>query len=812
MSISPPITRASAAIILAVLAVLVALVQNLPTAAAAVTIRPPTTSFTVAMPTDAGRRLWHGRISQNVADEAFSVIKENAQMLKDLKIVANKHNAARSAVEQPADLAKVFKIIKELLPNYTARDVPADRVPVKAKVSEAFKSDPKLKSLSLKSTKKGALIDFLAVIGKIITRACDSDNIQAGFIAAGFIDGQALRYPVLNKILATCRRNITKEECENVLDTFEQFLITFDEQGHIPEEMFDLYGFVNDFGVDGQIYRRDAGITQEQLQRAKCLTHDFQINLRKQRLLDCQRTERLKKKRENAKHQAKVDDNKAAVRRLNGMLKADDADDMFAELSDFDESALEHCKLEHFFNLKAPELVSFITARNPQHNTKSSVPAKGTLQEAKDGARKSVLIAFESRSMPNRLMNSFPHDLSEEEHDDDELIEREQSALNVEVIDLSDKEWALPSQLLSNDQWVEQVKSGFNINYEVVTIFDRAANMETEEATSFIGSAKAKADLLLKILRERYKAHVQNRISKKSKRNHWVMKLAYKNLNVVAAVMVMADHVKEDITCIQEADCILASSSNNFIPCLSHPKRQGVYGYYDVNRGCFVRSGKVTRRGFDDRGSEHEKGAKAVTASSHFYDVYPSKSSSRAGYREKQGYFESLRQVILMGFDPNSEGARSFDRDIADGGILLLDNDDKASILASMNTAEGRANLTPIQKFHDIISYQFEFGYDLAIAPDTEPRVRVSVGHLRWQRVMLFRKTLSFSTSLASPGFASCVISSHVYRTARDTSTAMRGTPLASMASINLYQDQLARNQAGAVAPEGERDTLDARG
>ncbi|EJK55319.1 hypothetical protein THAOC_24957, partial [Thalassiosira oceanica] len=53
----------------------------------------------------------------------------------------------------------------------------------------------------------------------------------------------------------------------------------------------------------------------------------------------------------------------------------------------------------------------------------------------------------------------------------------------------------------------------------------------------------------------------------------------------------------------------------------SHPKRQGVYGYYDVNRGCFVRSGKVTRRGFDDRGSEHEKGAKAVTASSHFYDV-----------------------------------------------------------------------------------------------------------------------------------------------------------------------------------------------
>lgn len=173
-----------------------------------------------------------------------------------------------------------------------------------------------------------------------------------------------------------------------------------------------------------------------------------------------------------------------------------------------------------------------------------------------------------------------------------------------------------------------------------------------------------------------------------------------------------------DVTCIQEGDCILTSSSSNFILCLSHPKRQGVYGYFDINRGCFVRSGKVTRRGFDARGSEHEKGAKALTASSHFYGVYPSRFSSRAGSREKQGFFESLQQVILVGFDPTSAGAQSFDKDVAEGGILLLDEDDKASILASMNTAEGRANPTPIQKFHDVISYQFEFGYDLAIAPE----------------------------------------------------------------------------------------------
>ncbi|EJK44138.1 hypothetical protein THAOC_37350, partial [Thalassiosira oceanica] len=243
--------------------------------------------------------------------------------------------------------------------------------------------------------------------------------------------------------------------------------------------------------------------------------------------------------------------------------------------------------------------------------------------------------------------------------------------------------------------------------------------------------------------------------------------------------------VKEDITCIQEADCILASSSNNFIPCLSHPKRQGVYGYYDNNRGCFVRSGKVTRRGFDDRGSEHEKGAKAVAASSHFYDVYPSKSSSRAGSREKQGYFESLRQVILMGFDPNSEGARSFDKDVADGGILLLDNDDKASILASMNTAEGRANLTPIQKFHDIISYQFEFGYDLAIAP--ELNVTRSPG---------------FESVLGIFGGSSCLShrEGHFDRDARDT-LGLDGLDRPVSGSVGQPETKRALS-----SPEGERD------
>lgn len=41
-----------------------------------------------------------------------------------------------------------------------------------------------------------------------------------------------------------------------------------------------------------------------------------------------------------------------------------------------------------------------------------------------------------------------------------------------------------------------------------------------------------------------------------------------------------------------------------------------------------------------------------------------------------------------------------------------MSEDDKCSIKESMNS-----NLTPIQKFHDIVAYQVELGYDLAIEP-----------------------------------------------------------------------------------------------
>ena len=108
------------------------------------------------------------------------------------------------------------------------------------------------------------------------------------------------------------------------------------------------------------------------------------------------------------------------------------------------------------------------------------------------------------------------------------------------------------------------------------------------------------------------------------------------------------------------------------------------------------------------------KCTKAATASSHFYRVFLFLSSPRASKQGKKGTLESLTQVIVAGFGQNREVASLLDRDVADGGLLLLTANEKKSVQTSMKNL----NCTEITKFHHILAYQIELGYDLAISPD----------------------------------------------------------------------------------------------
>ncbi len=140
------------------------------------------------------------------------------------------------------------------------------------------------------------------------------------------------------------------------------------------------------------------------------------------------------------------------------------------------------------------------------------------------------------------------------------------------------------------------------------------------------------------------------------------MHFAYSNLAVSAACMVLSNHTVEELRCLQDLDSLLSPTPYNFYHCARFPNREGAYLYYDGNKGCFVCSGKVTRRGFTVRGKEYLDESKKVKSSTHFYDLYPSSTCPRAHKRVTKGTFEALQQVIGAGWDPTSDVAKKLDR------------------------------------------------------------------------------------------------------------------------------------------------------
>jgi hypothetical protein len=198
-----------------------------------------------------------------------------------------------------------------MLPSYTVKNVPAERCPMKALMLDAFKE--KLEDLYLVPNKRHALIDFISTLSVMATKACTVKNIQQGFIEAGMIDVDNLRYPVFDRIIATCRQNPSTEEYNNIENNMNTIIHESCEFGHISEEVYDRIGIMRDRDSMGREVMRDATITQESYQRTKCITHEHQIHLRMQMLLRNQQIESDRKDLANRKHHEKITRDDAIV-------------------------------------------------------------------------------------------------------------------------------------------------------------------------------------------------------------------------------------------------------------------------------------------------------------------------------------------------------------------------------------------------------------------------------------------------------------------------------------------------------------------
>ncbi len=249
----------------------------------------------------------------------INVIKNSNNLFIDNKVITNKQHASWSVVEQPADLARVFKIIKTLLPEHTVKNIPAERCPMKALMIDTFKN--KLYVLRLPSNKTKSLIDFISTLSAIATKVCTVKNIQHGFMEAGLFDGNNLRFPVNDKILATCRRNPSLAEYENIEKNMPTILHHSCEFGHVSDDIYDKLGIIRDRDKMGHEVTRDATISQESFQQTKCLTHEHQIRLRNERLSQNQRIESERKEVANHKHQEKISQDGELVNWLCKQLK-----------------------------------------------------------------------------------------------------------------------------------------------------------------------------------------------------------------------------------------------------------------------------------------------------------------------------------------------------------------------------------------------------------------------------------------------------------------------------------------------------------
>ena len=195
---------------------------------------------------------------------------------------------------------------------------------------------------------------------------------------------------------------------------------------------------------------------------------------------------------------------------------------------------LSSCTISMFGRLNQHELNDFIMARQsleePEFKAKSNIPKKGTVDDANNGIRYKILIAYELRSTPHNIP-SVPDD---DDDDAEGTTVIDGNNPSPRVVTLGGEVIVKPSELLSDDQWVSNITEVFHL--------DGCQFVEQE--------MKDKADQLMNILADRFQPYVKRRIQEPSKHTHWCLKLALKNLAVVAAHMVLSDHVKEDLRCL----------------------------------------------------------------------------------------------------------------------------------------------------------------------------------------------------------------------------------------------------------------------
>ncbi|KAL7536957.1 hypothetical protein ACHAXR_007505 [Thalassiosira sp. AJA248-18] len=635
---------------------------------------------------------------------------EGIQAYKDMGVIACKHGAAATGSQQANDLCDEMPVNKALNKSTTVAHIPSSKHLLKKSTETAVNKLIKQGRLRLKKT--DGLIDYVAKSARNLTLSCIPDRLVKGHVANGTLDPTEFAVPVFQKALATCKRVVTPADFQLCLFSFPTLFDYAYNQGQklIPDSVFiEEHGFPVDIDGRGKEKVRDAGIKQEWMQRAKVLTGTDAIESRAAKDQAIEIEIQRKKDEKKATADQKRNEDQGYVDRLCTYAGLESS-----------EANVAQCTLEHFAKLKAGELKAFIGARHKtlkkeDISTLKRPQGRKALEDAKAGVVNCVSVAYDVREEKSRLLTAATGDDDEQEDQNNNGDGDDYSPPTLTRVYLDPSNRGVkPSNILQDSTKIDLLCSIFDPQDKLVKVDFKtftAARPYTEETTNLL----CKADLLAPMLQTRFRSHIKRRV-KPAQQEHWCLDFAMANLVVVAAYMVLVRHTKNDISCLDDSQCLLAKpDDNNMLLCTNIERTlYGCYLFFNDNIGAYVRSGSAASKdGFGGRLPQHDKRAKSDRNDdgSRLYQCYPSIESVRSNNRARKGYWEHLTAYIGASFGDDVVSTGLLSKDYDEGGIFFYSEEEKERINNTKFSGKvGEA------KYMQMIAYLMELGYDVALS------------------------------------------------------------------------------------------------
>lgn len=141
---------------------------------------------------------------------AVATSVEGIQMFNDLGVIACKHNAAGTGKEQAADLGNCFSLAKFKNKCTTVQHIHTSNHLLKKALTDQLKTLSKANKFH--HQKHAHIVDHFSKQPIVLALSTLSDNITSGWIANGIIDTKNRKYPVMKKIIATCKKIPTLDD------------------------------------------------------------------------------------------------------------------------------------------------------------------------------------------------------------------------------------------------------------------------------------------------------------------------------------------------------------------------------------------------------------------------------------------------------------------------------------------------------------------------------------------------------------------------------------------------------------------------